>query len=111
VFRDLRVLKGPAAASTSVMVAGGTVGTQTMDVRGVPKFGIGLTYLLFVKGNGTTIFPVTGGFTGMFQVRREPATGVERVYDAWGRAVMRDAQTSLSLEELLQAIRDRLPPQ
>jgi hypothetical protein len=111
MFRDLRVLKGPAASSTSVMVAGGAIGTQTMEVRGVPKFGIGLTYLLFVKGNGTTIFPVAGGFTGLFQIRRDPGTGIERVYDAWGRAVMRDSQTPLSLEEMLQAIRDRLPPQ
>ena len=103
-FRNLRVVKGNASAGeTTIMVLGGTVGAETLALRGVPKFQVGITYLIFVQGNGSTIFPVVGGHQGLFQIRRDPASGRELVYNASGLA-----PTGVTLEDFLQAIRNRL---
>ena len=117
-FRDVRMLKGPAGATqATVMIAGGTLAGETLELRGVPRFSIGLSYLLFVQGNGATIFPIVGGPGGMFQVRRDPGTGRERIYDASGKplfgpppgSLQAGAQTPLMADDMLQAIRSRLP--
>jgi len=87
-FSEREVLKGPSGAGDFVLVVlGGTVGGETLAVPGLPAFELGLTYLVFVKGNGTTIFPVVGGPQGLFQVRRDPVTGARTVLDARGLPV------------------------
>lgn len=96
-FSSLRVLKGGGALEEIVLqVLGGTVGDETLRMAGVPEFGMGVRYLVFSKGNGTVIFPVVGGDQGLFQVKRDPTTGVDLVFDATGMAI-----TSASVREAL----------
>jgi hypothetical protein len=128
-FAEREVLKGPAGPADFVLVVlGGTVGGETLAVAGFPRFEVGMTYLVFVKGNGSTVFPVLGGPQGLFQVWRDPASGGRMVLDAQGlpvrspsvlRAVLSPARSQaaplapappIALDALLGAIRARLGP-
>jgi hypothetical protein len=125
-FAEREVLKGEAPPGDFVLVVlGGTVGDTTLALPGFPRFEVGITYLVFVKGNGSTILPVVGGPQGLFQVHRDPLTGARTVLDARGLPVRspsvlgaalspaRDPgpfapAPSLALDALVAAIRARL---
>ena len=85
-FDDLKIVKG-AVPSTSLTLTmlGGTVGSETLAVAGAPTFQRGVRYLIFVTGNGSVMFPVVGGHQGIFQLRKDGASGVSRVHDHAGR--------------------------
>lgn len=118
-FTNLQVVKGNAAnTAITLMTMGGTVGGETFEIRGLPKFQIGITYLVFSQGNGTTIFPVVGGDQGMFQVKPDAATGASLVFNSRGmpivsqsvlQAVSLQAPSPAPLAVFLQAVRSRLP--
>lgn len=118
-FTNLQVLKGNAASTAiTLMTMGGTVGVETFEIRGLPKFQIGITYIVFSQGNGTTIFPVVGGDQGMFQVKTDAATGETLVFNSRGmpitnqstlQAMSLQTPSSVPLAIFLQAIRSRLP--
>jgi hypothetical protein len=117
-FSNLQIVKGNSASTEiSLMTMGGTIGTETMQIRGLPKFQTGNTYLIFSQGNGTTIFPVVGGDQGMFQIRSDVVTGEKRVYSANGmpivnpsvlQALSLQAPASVPLAVFLEAIRSRM---
>lgn len=126
-FSGVQVLKGNAGnAETSLMIAGGTLGAETFILSGIPRFQIGVTYIVFAQGNGTTIFPVVGGDQGMFQVGADAITGESLVFDSRGwpirNATVRQAMAAdfavpqdttrvpppISLEEFLRGITSRL---
>ena len=124
-FSGVQVFKGNAGnAETSLMIAGGTLGADTFALPGMPRFQIGVTYLVFAQGNGTTIFPVVGGDQGMFQVRTDAVTGENLVFDSRGlpirNATVRQAMAAdfavpqdptpvpIALEVFLRGIRSRL---
>ena len=89
MFGDLEVIKGGAPEpQASITMLGGTVGNESMTIAGAPAFVIGVRYLVFVAGNGSVIFPVVGGYQGIFQVRRDPQTGGSNVYDYGGRPII-----------------------
>jgi len=83
-FATPRVLKGAPMGEITLEVLGGTVGEETLALAGVPQFERGVTYLVFVKDNRTAIFPVVGGPQGLFQIKRDAATGQDLVFDAQG---------------------------
>ena len=101
-----RVLKGAVSASRlSLLVLGGTLGGETERLDGVPVLHPGVTYLLFVRGNGGVVFPVVGGTAGVFQVTRDPRTGEDLVLDAEGRPL---TDVDVPLAVFLEAIADEL---
>lgn len=116
-FTNLQILKGGSASTQiTLMTMGGTVDGETFEIRGMPKFQIGVTYLVFAQGNGTTIFPVVGGDQGMFQVKPD-ATGDSQVFNFRGlpivstsvlQAVSLQAPAPVPLAVFLQAVRSRL---
>ena len=118
-FTNLQIVKGNTAnAAITLMTMGGTIGAETLAIRGVPKFQIGSTYVVFSQGNGTTIFPVVGGDQGMFQVKADAATGESLVFNSRGmpitspsvlQAVSLQTPSSVPLAIFLQAVRGRLP--
>lgn len=118
-FTNLQILKGNAAnTAITLMTMGGSVGGETFEIRGLPKFQIGITYLVFVQGNGTTIFPVVGGDQGMFQVKLDAVTGESLVFNSRGmpivdqsvlQAVSLQSPSSVPLAVFLQAVRSRMP--
>ena len=85
-FDDLKIVKGAVpSASLILTMLGGTVGSETLAVAGAPTFQRGVRYLIFVTGNGSVMFPVVGGHQGIFQLRKDGASGVSRVHDHAGR--------------------------
>ena len=118
-FTNLQVLKGNAAdMAITLMTLGGTVDGETFELQGMPKFQLGVTYLVFSQGNGTTIFPVVGGDQGMFQVKPDAVTGESLVFNSRGmpilsqsvlQAVSLQAPSPVPLAVFIQAIRSRLP--
>lgn len=89
-FNDLEIVKGTVlTTSITLTMLGGTVGTDTLTVAGAPTFQRGIRYLVFITGNGSVMFPLVGGDQGIFQIRRDTVSGVTRVHDYAGRAVIR----------------------
>ncbi|MEO8103398.1 MAG: hypothetical protein ABI790_12790 [Betaproteobacteria bacterium] len=89
-FDDLKVVKGNVNGLTlTLTMLGGTVGTESLVIAGAPTFNRGSRYLLFVSGNGSVMFPLVGGNQGIFQMRKDEASGVTRVRDHAGRPVTR----------------------
>jgi hypothetical protein len=103
-FSASHVLKGPAGPTVVLRVVGGTVGRETLTLPDMPRFRPGGRYVVFVKGNGRSIFPVVGGSRGLFQVVPDAAGGAD-VRDAGGRPL---ADTPVSLAAFLGAVEEEL---
>jgi hypothetical protein len=81
-FVQLRVLEsylGGAQGGQTLEFVGGTVGTKTMRIPGMPEFQVGDTEILFVRGNHTQFCPLAGIFHGRFRVVKNGANGAEEV--------------------------------
>lgn len=89
-FDQLQVVKGSlAGGSLTLTMLGGAVGTDSLTVAGAPTFKHGVRYLVFVSGNGSVMFPLVGGPQGIFQMRKDAASGISRVHDYAGQPVTR----------------------
>ena len=114
----LKVAKAlrPTPATVVVRMLGGEIGGDSLVVPGAPRFRSGQTVLLFIRGNWHEMFPFVGVQQGVFSVRRDPALGIERVFDWQGRpvlglggtAVTGDAgapeSAAMPLDDLLRAV-------
>ena len=127
-FSKPRVLKGSEIFGDLVLlVLGGSLESETLKLSGFPDFLLGGTYLVFSRGNGTEIFPVVGGTQGLFQVKRDPVTGEDLVFDAYGmpitsptvaNAISTSASSpgplqpsqAVTLDAFIRAIKNRLSP-
>lgn len=91
-FRVAETYKGGVAAEQTLEFVGGTVGGATMQIPGVPRFEVGQSAVLFVVGNGKQFCPLVGVHQGRFHVRKDEATGQERVYTDEGYPVVDPAE-------------------
>jgi len=75
-FRVERTLKGaaPAAGTVTLVFLGGTVGTDTLEISGMPKFKVGDREIVFVARNGKTFCPLIAAGHGRYRVLRDAAT-------------------------------------
>ena len=87
-FAELEIIKGTASTDALTML-GGTMGSESLAIAGAPTFQRGNRYLIFIAGNGSVMFPLVGGYQGIFQIRKDELTGVSRVHDHAGRSVVR----------------------
>jgi len=71
-FNDLTLLKGvPGTQVMTLRLEGGRVGDTQLVVSGMPVFKMSRRYLLFVRGNGKHVSPITGYNQGVFEILRE----------------------------------------
>jgi hypothetical protein len=77
-FRIVRTLKGEAQSTTTLEFIGGTLGEETLEVTGMPKFRIGDRDVLFVAGE-RQVSPLVGFMHGRFRITIDPATMTEYV--------------------------------
>ena len=68
------VIKGIPPQPLVLDAVGGRVGDEELVVDGAPKLVAGDECILFVRGNGQTIFPVVGLMHGYFPVYRDAVT-------------------------------------
>lgn len=71
--------KGTVDKRLELEFLGGTVGSDTMDVKGVPTFQTGERVLLFSENNGKQFCPLVGIYHGKLIVERDPRTGADVV--------------------------------
>lgn len=76
-FEVLKSLKGNPSSPFILQMLGGTVGTETFEIVGAPKFKTGDRSLLFVEKNGTQFVPLVGIMHGHFRITQDPASGEE----------------------------------
>jgi hypothetical protein len=67
-------IKGNPAATMTLQFLGGTVGTDTMHVSGMPEFKVGQTDILFITGNGIQFCPLVRFGHGRYHVRTDAAS-------------------------------------
>lgn len=74
-----RALKGPARASVTLEFLGGTVGDESLQVQGMPKFAVGDREFVFVQKNGVQFCPLVAMTHGRYRQLRDTATGKDYV--------------------------------
>jgi hypothetical protein len=78
-FKVERMLKGSAAEELQLVFLGGTVGDDTMEVHGVPKFIAGERVILFSRNNGREFCPLVGIYHGKLLIERDARSGADVV--------------------------------
>jgi hypothetical protein len=78
-------------------MVGGRVGQDELVVDGVPKFQVGQESVLFVHGNGTNFFPLTGVMHGFFPVRHDARTGTDQMMRYDGRMLYSERELDPSV--------------
>jgi hypothetical protein len=68
------IIKGTPPQPLVLDVVGGRVGNDELVVDGAPKLAAGDECILFVRGNGQTLFPVVGLMHGYFPIYRDAVT-------------------------------------
>ena len=71
----LEVVAGTPSPTVVLEMLGGRVGNDRMTLEGAPQFNVGDEDILFVSGNGQTIYPLVGMMHGRYPVMQEAATG------------------------------------
>ena len=113
---NLEVVKGRVTTSDYVLrVPGGVMGRFAQDYPGIPKFQIGQSYLVFIRGNRRDFFPAVGIGQGVFRILTN-ALGQrvvirdDRLCHAGQRALSAMTQDAPTLDDFIQNIRARLTP-
>jgi hypothetical protein len=85
--------KGSASEGVKVRLLGGTVGSLTSTVSGVPRFRTGEEVVLFLEPTSRGDFTVVSWQQGTFRVGRDPRSGTEIVTQDTAAFETFDAQT------------------
>jgi len=96
-LRVLEVITGNPPQPLVLEVMGGQVGRDAMTVEGAPNFRVGEESILFVRGNGRMIVPLTAMMHGYYPVRRDPQTGENRVQRSNGKLLYSEHDVALPL--------------
>lgn len=119
-FDVSRVIKGSVGLRTQLTFLGGTVGDETMEIAGMPKFRVGDRDVLFVSGEGGSASPLIGMWHGRFRIEADPAGGESLVRAFDGKplllglnarrpsGLLGGSRGPLVLSEFESAVRQRL---
>jgi hypothetical protein len=78
-FQSGEVWKGDALGEVTVRLLGGTVGSLTSHVSGVPRFRVGEEVILFLEPTSGGDFTVVSWEQGTFRIGRDQRSGMEVV--------------------------------
>jgi len=91
----LEVIAGAPPKPLVLVMLGGRIGERTLVVEGAPQFAVGDEDILFVSGNGRTIYPLYGLMHGRYPVLREAQSGRAYVARSNGLPLRDPAEVSL----------------
>ncbi len=74
-FAVTKRIKGNPADTVTLEFLGGTVGTDSLQVSGMPQFKVGDSEILFVNGNGVQFCPLVRFMHGRYHVRSDKTNG------------------------------------
>ncbi len=94
------VIKGTPPSPLVLDMVGGRVGDAQLVVEGAPKFVVGQESILFVSGNGTNFFPLTGIMHGFFPIRHDERAGRDQVMRFDGRLLYSERELDPSAATL-----------
>src|SRR5690606_3653043 len=75
--------RGPVSQTITLVLLGGQVGDEVMQVDAMPRLQAGEDVILFVRGNGRNVCPILGWSHGAFRVRRAPGAGGREFVERW----------------------------
>ena len=74
-----RTLKGGSASTIALRFLGGTVGSDHLELPGLPVLEIGRSYILFIAKNGEAFCPIVAATHGSYPISTDAATRAETV--------------------------------
>jgi hypothetical protein len=81
-------IKGQASSPLALNFLGGTLGTQHMVVKGIPRLVVGQRLILFCHSpDEPYVSPIIGFDQGVLRVVHDTQTGNDLVYRWWGQPV------------------------
>lgn len=78
-FRASEIVKGRPSAAVTLTFLGGTVGEDTLEVSGMPRFAAGEEQVVFALDGERHMSPIVGLWHGRVRVSRDPVTRAARV--------------------------------
>lgn len=84
-----KVMKGPEQPAVTLEFLGGTIGDETLEVSGVPRYTVGERGIVFVQRNGQQFCPVVRLGHGTYRVKRDERSGRDFV-ERHNRAPLHD---------------------
>lgn len=95
-----RTLKGPEQPTVTLEFLGGTIGDETLEVGGVPKFTTGQRGYVFVQKNGRQFCPLVRLGHGRYRIARDEAGQKEFVQRDNGTPLREVGEVQLPLTNL-----------
>jgi hypothetical protein len=115
-FRVNRVLKGATDSSLILSTVGGTIGDETLEIDGFPRFSTGDRVVVFVASDRNRACPIFGLSQGRFRLRQsdtdtgddtelvDPADAGRVLQTTEGRSANRPRVTRAELEDIIRAL-------
>ena len=100
-----RVLKGPEQPSVTLEFLGGTVGTESLTVSGMPTFAVGDREIVFVQKNGVQFCPLVALMHGRYRVQKDESTARELVARDNGLPLTDLAEVETPMQNLPEPVR------
>lgn len=104
-FAIERVLKGPQQKEVTLEFVGGTVGDESLEVSGMPKFNIGAREIVFVQRNGVQFCPLVAMMHGRYRVLHDDATDRDHIARDNGAPLTDPADVVLPMTALPEPMR------
>lgn len=97
--------RGPTSQTITLVLLGGQVGEDVMQVDAMPHLKVGEDVILFVRGNGRAVCPIVGWSHGAFRVRRATDAGGREFVERW------NGEPLVALEQVPQSLERRVSAQ
>jgi hypothetical protein len=104
-FAVERVLKGSQQKEVTLEFFGGTLGDESMEISGMPKFNLGAREIVFVQKNGVQFCPLVALMHGRYRVLRDNATAREHIARDNGLPLRTTSEVELPMTALPAPIR------
>jgi hypothetical protein len=104
-FAVERVLKGTEKREVTLEFLGGTVGTESLAVSGMPKFAVGDREIVFVQKNGVQFCPLVALMHGRYRVLKDESTAREIVARDNGLPLTDPADVETPMVNLPESVR------
>ena len=100
-----KVLKGAERTEVTLEFLGGTIGDESLNVVGMPKFAVGAREIVFVQNNGTQFCPLVGMMHGRYKILRDTAASRDYVTRDDGAPLTHVSEVQLPIDATPAQIR------
>jgi hypothetical protein len=94
-----RVIKGAELKETTLEFLGGTLGDESLEVDGMPKFTVGDRGIVFVQNNGRQFCPLVRLGHGRYRIEKDRPGGRDYIARENGRPLKHMAEVQSPMTE------------